>query len=72
MFRREVEGVEMLLEMDVYRFEGRLLVKGTGETAKEAIEDAVISVADPKLKICIMNYYRMPEGANQPVKEALH
>ena len=51
------EGVEQIVEMNIYRFEARVLVKGTGSTRKEAIEDAVASVADPKIKIDIMNYY---------------
>jgi len=53
------EGVEhkMVVEMDVYRYEGRILVKGSGSTRKEAIENAVASVADPKLKLYIMDYY---------------
>lgn len=53
----ETGAYEMAVEMDVYKYEGRILVKGTGETAKEAIENAVASVADPKLKLYIMNYY---------------
>lgn len=53
----QTKVVEQMVEMNVYRFEARVLVKGTGKTKKDAIEDAVASVADPKIKIDIMNYY---------------